>query len=389
MNSQNSSIRGLAIPSLLAAVLFCGCSGLRLQETLKADASDWTMFAKEETRVNSTHEAVTPPLTLEWQYDISGGVGNGSPLVVDSVLMIGNLRGELCAINAYTGKRIGWVDLGDAIQGAPVIDGNDALVCLSNTELSLVRFDLTGGKPEWRRDYGDIEASPLLHDRHIFIGNTEGVFHCIDQETGDMVWKYELPDNAKHNGIRTSAAGSDSLIIFGADDGSLYALEAGRGRLCWRTNTGGSIAGSPCIAEQTVYVGNLGGTICAVDLRSGKLRWKFEAGTSIYASASFAENTIFIGTTGGTMYALDATKGTLVWKTDLGGVINSGAVIAANVLYVGTLTKTLFGLQTTDGAVVFKQEVPGRVKTSAAVAHGRLFLATDEKLVLSFRSSRQ
>ena len=388
MNSPVSAIRVLpAHPVILATMIFCGCSGLRLGEPLKKDPSNWTMFAKDGTRANFTQEAVTPPLILEWQYDISGGIGNGSPVIADSVLIVGNLRGELYGINAFTGRRLGWVDLGDAIQGAPLIDGNTAVVALSNTELSLVGFDLVEGKPRWRKDYGDIEASPLLHNEKIFIGNLEGAFFCLDRSTGDKIWKYELPDNARHYGIRSSAAGIDSLTTFGAEDGFLYGLQAESGKLLWRSNTGGSIAGSPCIADGSVYVGNFGGIVSAYDLHSGKRRWQFDAGTAIYASASFSEGKIFIGTTGGMMYALDARRGEPVWKTDLGGVINSGAVIAATTLYIGTLTKALFGLRTTDGAVVFKQDVPGRVKTSPAIAHGRLFLATDEKLILSYRSS--
>lgn len=374
--------------AVLSTTLLVGaCSGLRVPEPLTVDSSDWAMFAKHESRVNATSETVPPPLALEWEYDITGGIGNGSPLIVDSVLMVGNLRGELYAINAYTGKRIGWIDLGDAIQGTPSIDGNIAIVTLSNTDLSLVAFDLSEGKTRWRREYGDIEASPLLHYQRIFAGNVEGTFYCIDLTSGDQIWKFELPDNAARKGIRSSAAGSDSIVVFGAEDGFLYALDAERGTQLWRRYTGSSVVGSPCIAHETVYIGNLGGTVCAVDLHSGKTRWQCETGASIYASPSFAEGKLFIGTTGGMMYALDAATGAVMWKTDLGSVINSSAVIAGNVLYVGTLKKMLFGLNIADGTPVLKQEVQGRIKTSPAVAHGRLFVATDEKLILAFRSS--
>jgi len=389
MSSQSSTIWTLPARTglLFATLLFGACSGLRLPQPLLVDSSDWAMFAKYESRINATSETLPPPLTQEWEYDITGGIGNGSPVIVDSVLLIGNLRGELYAINAYTGKRMGWVDLGDAIQGTPIIDGNVAIVTLSNTDLSLVAFDLDEGKAQWRMGYGDIEASPLLHKKKIFVGNVEGAFYCVDLTTGIQLWKFELPDNTTRKGIRSSAAGSDSGIIFGADDGFLYALDAERGTQLWRHNTGGSVVGSPCIGNGIVYVGNLSGTICGVDLHSGAPRWQFDAGAGVYASPSFADNKVFIGTTGGMMYALDAITGTLVWKTDLGSVINSSAVIAGNVLYVGTLKKMLFGLNIADGTTVLKQEVPGRIKTSPAVAHGRLFIATDEKLILSFRSA--
>ena len=373
--------------ALIVATLFGACSGLKLSQPLASDASEWRMFARYETRVNATGETVNPPLTLEWQYDVTGGIGNGSPLIVDSVLIVGNLRGELYAINTNNGKRLGWIDLGDAIQNSPVIDGNVAIVSLSNTEFSLVGFDLYDGKPQWRKDYGDIETSPLLYHQKIYVGNVGGVFYCVDRETGERVWKYELPENTRNKGIRSSAAAGSNIVAFGAEDGFLYGLNAERGNQEWSYNTGASVVGSPSIANGNAYIGNLSGTICAIDLHSGKPQWKFEAGSGVYASPSFAENRIFVGTTGGMMYALDASTGSMVWEKNLGSVINSSATIAGDMLYVGTLKKTLFGLKTSDGTIVLKQEVPGRIKTSPAVAHGRLFVATDEKLILAFRSS--
>ncbi|MBM2840566.1 MAG: 3 protein [Bacteroidetes bacterium] len=377
----------MRVSTFILAAMFYACSGLRLPQPLSVDDSDWPMFGKYESRINATSEIITPPLTLSWDYDITGGIGNGSPLVIDSVLIVGNLRGELWAINAYTGKRIGWIDLGDAIQGTPVIDGSIAIISLSNSDLSLIAFDLEEGKPLWRKEYGDIEASPLLHNQKIYFGNTDGIFFCADKTTGEQLWKFELPGNEKHKGIRSSAASSNNTIVFGAEDGVVYALDAETGNLKWKHNTGATVVSSPCIADGNVHVGNLKGIVSAIDVQSGALQWRVDAGSSIYASASFADGKIVVGTTGGLMYGLDASTGREMWKSNLGGVVNSGAVVAGNTIYVGTLKKSLFGLNVTDGSIIFKQEVQGRIKTSPAVANGRLFVATDEKLVLAFKGA--
>ena len=345
------------------------------------------MFGKSEARMDATRETITPPLTLAWDYDVTGGIGKGSPLVVDSVLLVGNMRGELHAVNSYTGKRIGWVDLGDAIESSPALDGNIAIVSLSNTRLSLVAFDLIEGQAAWKVPLGDIEASPLLFNRKIYVGNTNGVFFCVQRVTGETIWKFELPLNKTHEGIRSSAAAVDSSVVFGAEDGVLYCLDAATGSLKWKYNSDAPIVSTPCIARGSVYVGNLNGTVFAVDIGSGTLLWKHETKAGIYASASFGSDKVFVGTTGGEMYAFDALNGTIVWKTDLGSVINSGGLVAGNILYLGTLKKTLFGLDVSDGKVVAKQEVDGRIKTSPALAHGMLFVATDDRLILAFRSS--
>jgi outer membrane protein assembly factor BamB len=345
------------------------------------------MFGKTEERMDATTETITPPLMLAWDYDVSGGIGNGSPLIIDSVLLVGNMRGELHAVNSYTGKRIGWVDLGDAIESSPTLDGNIAFVSLSNTRLSLVAFDLLEGKAAWKVPLGDIEASPLIFHRRIYVGNTSGALFCVQPSTGETLWKFELPKNNTHEGIRSAVAASDSSVVVGADDGVLYCLNAETGGLKWKYDSKGPIVSTPCIADGRVYIGNLNGTLSAVGMDSGALQWKHETHSGIYASASFAADKVFIGTTAGEMYAFDALNGSVVWKTSLGSVVNSGGLVAGNILYVGTLKKTLFGLDISDGKVVARQEVDGRIKTSPAIAHGMLFVATDDRLILAFKSS--
>ena len=252
MNAIRRRVVSPAIFIMLVAVsLFyaAGCGGLKLADTLRTSPSDWPTFAGQESRTNATSEQIQPPLKLAWEYDISGGIGNGSPLVVDSVLLVGNLRGELYAISLVTGKRIGWVTLGDAIQGSPAIDHNTAIVAVSNSRESLISYNLIEGKPRWKHAYGDIEVSPLLHDQKIYVGNTQGMFHCVDQATGDQLWKFEIPKNTKRKGIRSSAATEGESVVFGAEDGAVYTMDAVSGKLLWSYQTGASVVSPPAIAN--------------------------------------------------------------------------------------------------------------------------------------------
>jgi outer membrane protein assembly factor BamB len=370
--------------SLVLLLLTSSCAGLKLANPLRIDENDWPAFGKTQSRINATSEIVSPPLTLAWEHDITSGMGYGSPIIIDSVVIATNMRGELYAINANTGKRIGWVSVGDAIHGSPAIDGSVAYTATTNSRESLVAFDLVEGKVLWKKDYGDIEATPLLLDGKLFFGNTSGIFFCIDKINGEFDWRFRLPDNTKRKGIRSAATTSDSLVIFGAEDGTIYALDARYGTERWSYRTHAPIFASPAVKDGTVYFGNMEGNFFALNTKDGKPLWQFSTGASIFATASFAGSLVLIGTTGGMMYALRTNDGSMAWSNELNSVINSSAVVSGDFAYVGTLKKELFALRTHDGSVVWKQGLQGRIKTSPAVAYGKVFVATDDKTILAF-----
>lgn len=375
------------ITCVLAASMM-SCGGLHVDRSLHERSGDWPTFARDVTRTAVGEQSLSPPLVVAWEYDVTAGVGNGSPVVVDSIVFVGTLRGELYAISLATGKLIGWVGFGESIQGSPVVDGNVAFVAISNSKESLAAYDVFEGKARWKKKFGDVEVSPLLYDQKLYIGNTAGTFYCIARDDGSQNWKFELPSNTRLKGIRSSAAADSGTVIFGADDGCVYALNAESGALRWKYETGSPVTASPLIAGRTVYVGNRGGIIHAIDRASGVLRWRSDAGAPVTANAVPAGPLIVLGTTAGTAFGLQMEDGKRVWTTELGGPVIAGGALAGNVVYMGTLKKEVFALSPRDGSVVWKAAVEGRIRTSPASAAGRLLIATDDRTVIAYKETR-
>jgi outer membrane protein assembly factor BamB len=380
-------VRGVAC-ALLGTLVLVQCSAIHLDRSLKHQPEDWPMYGRVPSRTNTTREILRPPLTLAWTQDVSGGVGNGSPVLADSLVLVGTMRGELYAINAFTGIRIGWVDFGESIQGAPVITGNTVVVACSYTQESLSAFDLSEGSVRWKRPCGDIEASLLLQDTRVYVANTQGTLFCLKTSNGDVLWKYELPENTRRKGFRSAPAVGEGVVVAGGDDGNVYAWDPDTGTVRWRYSTGGSIAAPAGIADSTVFIGSLTGGFFALTAAQGNLRWKFSAEGSFYGGPCLVDDLVIVGTTRGMLFGLSATDGTLRWKSDLGGVINSSAVAAGRVVFVGTLKKQLYAIDARNGKVLWSQETPGRIKTSPAIAHHTLYVATDERSLLAFREVR-
>jgi outer membrane protein assembly factor BamB len=371
--------------AIIFSLALVGCAGLKLANPLRIDDADWSSFGKTQQRTNATNEIVAPPLALAWEHDITTGMGYGSPIVIDTTVIVTNMRGELYGISANSGKRIGWVTLGESFHGSPVIDRNIAYMASAHARESVVAFDLLEGKTLWKQEYGDIEVTPLLFNARLYFGNTAGVFFCVDKEKGELEWKFRLPENSKRKGIRSSATVSGEFIIFGAEDGSIYALDAKYGTERWSYNTGAPIGASPAVNNDVVFCGNADGNLFALNATDGKLVWKFSCGASIYATPSFTSSAVLIGTTGGNLFGLNYKDGAKVWSTEFNSVINSSAVVSGNVAYVGTLRKELAAVNIANGVIVWRDTLQGRIKTSPAVAHGKLFVATDDKMILAFK----
>ncbi len=379
---------GSRLLSLSALLLIAGCGGLRMERYLHSRSDDWPVFARTVGHTASASGALSPPLNLAWSQDISAGMGNGSPVVVDSIVFVGTLRGELCALSVATGKQIGSIALGEAIQGSPVIDGSVAFVPLSNSPQSITAFDLFEGKPRWKKSYGDVEVTPCLFAQKIFFGNTAGTFFSIERATGDVRWKFELPDNTTLKGIRSSPAADSGTVVFGADDGKVYAFDAETGARRWTFDAGAPVVASPLIVSGTVFVGNRLGTFFALNLSSGRAAWQSRTGAPIYANGVPAGDIIIVGNLAGEAIGFRKSDGMRLWHTDLGGPINAGGAVAGSTVYIGTMKKQIFGLNPEDGAITWKAEAGGRIRTSPAAAFGRLFVATDEHDLLAFRETK-
>jgi outer membrane protein assembly factor BamB len=368
------------------AALLNGCNALRLSQGVRLDPSDWPMDGRLPSRPALAAWWVVPPLVPAWQVDLGSAVGKGPPVAADSFIVVGTLRGELLVFETRSGDRLGGLSFGDGISGSPALGENIAYIPLANSAESIVAYDLSRGMVLWKQSCGDIATSPLLLDHHLYAGTTAGDLLCLDTESGTVVWQYELPANRTKKGIRSTPASDSALVVFGADDGHVYALDARLGTLRWCTDTGAPVMAGVALAGGRAFVGNLAGDMMGIDLSDGAVRWTSPAGHPIYAAAALADGLMISGTTGGSVHALRQDTGSKVWERNVGGVVSASGVISGSLFFVGTLGRTITALRLSDGSVAWKDSLEGRVKTAPVVARERLLVVTDERVLRAYRA---
>ena len=145
----------------------------------------------------------------------------------------------------------------------------------------------------WSRamEPGTNEATPLIYNGVMYLGNPGDVIQAIDAATGDLMWEYRhpLPAGSPPNGLgqrKRSIALYGDQVYFVTWDNFVVSLDARTGEVAWRTNRGGGIGVSnssgPIVANGVVIAGSTcqysshGCYVTGHDAKTGRELWRNE-----------------------------------------------------------------------------------------------------------------
>lgn len=252
-----------------------------------------------------------------------------------------------------------------------------------------------------------VAGQPTVVDGRLFVLSAAGRVYSLDAKTGCTYWTYDaaagahspvfigelapsrraaaaVPEKQSRSKSRSKTRGrkarqpltnahldvlkAPSAAFFGDDTGAIYALDAQRGTLLWRTQVDSHplarISSAPVLFHDRLYV-----TVDSTEQSAAQ--------SSTYACCTFR----------GSVAALDMLTGRILWKTyavpeepgpAAGAAIAGASTIDAkrNLLYVGTggsltpvgqkHTDAVMALDLTDGQVRWARQFPRHETTGAA-----------------------
>jgi hypothetical protein len=194
---------------------------------------DWPQLQHDAQRTGHTQDPGPANGKVLWEFDLNRElVGKCTqPVIAGGKVYLGSLRGVLRCFDAATGT-VAWEykTKGPIAHSAGVADGRVlcadlagnvyALDAAKGTEVFVFKAGLPG-----------FSSAVALAEGKVFIGRRDGVFFCIDGQTGKEAWRFDAAAP-----IFMTAACADGRVFFGGEDMVLHALGARTGRAIWKTD---------------------------------------------------------------------------------------------------------------------------------------------------------
>ncbi len=207
------------------------------------------------------------------------------------------------------------------------------------------------------------------------------------------LWAFQAGDE-----IRSSPVVAGGLVVFGAGDGALYALNAAVGGLAWRVAVGAPIEAPATVIGDLVVVGDLDGVVHAVALATGAPRWTRRTGDKIMGAPNHAGGTVVVGSYDGSLYGLERATGETRWVYPTSNFLHSSPAVSgrspvveggADVAMVGGCDGNLHIVSLASGEGVRQIEIGAQIGSSIVVDdagetawlghYGNQFIAVDTR----------
>jgi len=198
-----------------------------------------------------------PPLVV-------GEFSYSSPVIANGVLFVGNIDGNVYAINTADGK-LKW------------------------------KFQTEGGK-----ESGGVTSSPWVEDGVVYVGCKDSNIYALDAATGKKLWAHKTG-----GWVHSSPRVKDGVVYCGSEDKNLYALDAKTGALKGKFPAAGPVTAYPAFFKNYVITagGQGDGTVYVLDRATLQPIYKFKTAGKIEADPVVDGNMLYVASFDKMLYA--------------------------------------------------------------------------------------
>ena len=237
------------------------------------------------------------------------------------------------------------------------------------------------GKIVWEFEAGFLFYHPVVADSHVYVGNKDMNFFCLDANTGKELWKSPI-EGLMHASPVLSLDGSRVVVIRtlkdGRADGTLICLSTKDGSQLWTYHGEDSqFFSAPVIADGRLFVATEERMLC-LDMATGTKVWERSAPQAIVTQPTVAGKRVVFGCLDDKLYCVSAEEGAPVWNFETRDAIpHAGAAIVGDRVFAGSNDNNIYCLDFKTGGRMWSFSGDGRIAGAPACADGKLFAGTD------------
>jgi outer membrane protein assembly factor BamB len=261
-------------------------------------------------------------------------------------------------------------------------------------------FEQATGKVRWKYlvGTGDLEdfgvASDIVRkDDAVYAVAKGDDLLCLDLATGEARWHFASGFDRQHTAWENSPAVNGDTVLFGGQDGVVYALDAHSGKLTWKTDLHSPVLTTPALVGTTIYVGVSAKFYC---LRSddGSVLSSFAIPIKPWRNMTISGSHLLVMTSDffyedvpSEILSIDfASREVQVLAGSFNGSADWGTV--RPYLWRGEVLVSdkghLYAYREKDGSLAWSYDVPGQLVRGIGITQDLLYLGTMQGMVYAF-----
>ncbi|MGL5152276.1 MAG: PQQ-binding-like beta-propeller repeat protein [Clostridium sp.] len=227
-------------------------------------------------------EAKTETKEVAWSYD-SGAKINGSPVIYKDLVVFGNDKGTITAVDKKTQNKKWSVETGVMSNNRPIVDGNKLIF-----SSSAVCYAIDGdtGKKIWEftgeskttqsvKGYDYLSPSPSIYNDLVIVPSTGGTIFAVDKETGEKKWEVK-PDSITD--IRATPVIDGDIMVVGDVLGNGAVVDLKTQKTLWGKKVASDIIHGVSAHKGLVYFAGRDAMVHGVDAKTGSEKWYYKDG---------------------------------------------------------------------------------------------------------------
>jgi outer membrane protein assembly factor BamB len=336
-------------------------------------AADWPIFRGNALQTGVSADKLPAPLAVLWTYKAKDSF-EGTAAIVHGTVYAASYDGQLVALALADGK-VKWQYKAGPLKVAPSIKAGSIYVGDEDGLFHCV--DATKGQKRWTYEtQAEITSSANFEGDRLLFGSGDQMLYCLSDKGKDL-WKFKVPGGPVMGSPaivqgRTFVAGCDSM---------LHVIDTSSGKEIGSTDLGGQVGASVAVGGDRLFVGTMTNQVQAVDWKKIEVVWTFEPtrhAQPFFASAAVSDGLVIVGSRDKNVRALDRQMGKEVWVFPTRGKVDGSPVIAGDRVYVGSLDGNLYVLDLKSGKEVQRLELGRGIAASPAIAEGCVVIGTTD-----------